>query len=908
MELSNNLVSQFAKLNTTNNNSSGELVYGTTVMQGSKLFVNIDGSDTITPVVTTSDVKPGERVTVMIKDHSATIMGNITNPSAGTEEMGKVLDEYDTIIAKIGNFELVVADKVSTEQLEAELAIIDEALIGKASIAELDAVKATIKDLDVEELQADIARIDEAIIKKADITDLNAVHAEIDTLEGNVADINTIIGGNLTMDNIQSLILTTSKVTVDNAFIKDAMIDRVSASKLTAGTINTSLINIGSEDGAMSITGSLQQFKDADGNVRIQIGKDATGDFTFALYGADGQGQLINQNGIMASAIEDGLIVNKMVADNAAIAGAKLDIASVITEINGSTETIKSSKIQFDDKNQTLDVAFNSLSTKVETLESEGIPDELLEQIETNTTAISVAQGEIETLISNTTIVNENGETIQMKDDYSSFKQTVDGMSSKIGSLETATNQTSSKLSTVEQTLDSFETELSDVSSTAEQTSSKLSTVEQTLNSYEVRISDTESTNESISQDVASLKLSNEEFEVEIAKKTDKSSIISTINASTEGITISSSKVNITGFVEFSDLSTAGSTTINGANITTGYISCNRLKGGIISAADEINFIGGARIFGNEGELDAGLTVSAAGITLGGGSVNFLSGNWYLDDGDLELSAGDLKVVGDITLSSGEAVINGSLTSYDLTTTSSASIGGSLTVDGTMKLQYGSLWTAAGTASRDYLQLSNGILAYDSGSSKFFAINSSGNFIPIRGSRFEAGGDVTCWDLWASNKVYANNVALSSDKRLKTDIRYVNKDRQSIGESGLISPNVYITTKDMLEFIESIPFASYRMKNEVEKDIDYTYYGFIAQDLLETKVGSELIEYSEVIVENKTIDEEGRETIEYTTEERLRYSENKFIAFLAGAVQEDIIQRKVADKELMDMLNDIINE
>ena len=140
------------------------------------------------------------------------------------------------------------------------------------------------------------------------------------------------------------------------------------------------------------------------------------------------------------------------------------------------------------------------------------------------------------------------------------------------------------------------------------------------------------------------------------------------------------------------------------------------------------------------------------------------------------------------------------------------------------------------------------------------------------------------------------------------DIRYVNIDPQSIGESGLMSPNVYITTKDMLEFIESIPFASYRMKNEVEKDIDYTYYGFIAQDLLETKVGSELIEYSEVIVENKTYDDEGREMVDYTTEERLRYSENKFIAFLAGAVQEDIKQRKAADKELIDMLNTIINE
>ena len=877
MELSNNLVSQFAKLNNTNKDNSGELVYGTTVMQGSKLFVNIDGSDTITPVVTMSDVKPGERVTVMIKDHSATIIGNITNPSAGTEEMGKVLDEYDTIIAKIGNFELIVADKVTTEQLEAELAIINEALIGKATIGELEAVKATIKDLNVSKLEADLAIIEKAIIEKADIKDLDALHADISILESDVARIDTLVGGQLTMDNIQSLILTSSKVTVDNAFIKDAMIDRVSASKLTAGTINTSLIDICSEDGSMSLNGSLQQFKDANGNVRIQIGKDNNGDFTFALYGEDGVGQLINQNGITASAIEDGLIVNKMVAENAAITGNKLDIHSVVEEINDSSTTIKSSKIIFDDLGQTLDVAFNTLENKIE---EGGVPDEVLEQITTNTTSIGVAQGQINTLISNTTITKENGETVSMKDDYSSFKQTVDGMSSKIGSLETTIDGTTSKMSTIEQSLDSFE----------------------------IRINDTETTTDTIKTDVASLKISNEEFEVEIAKKTDKDNIISSINASTEGIKISSSKVNISGLVEFSDLSTPGSTIIHADNITTGHISCDRLKGGTISAADEINFVGGARIFGNEGELDAGLEVSAAGIILGGGAINYLKGSWYLPQGKLELLDGDLKVVGDITLSSGKATINGSLTSYDLTTTSSAFIGGSLTVDSTMKLQYGSLWTPAGTASRDHLQLSQGILAYDSGSSKFFAINSSGNFIPIRGSRFEAGGDVTCWDLWAGNKVYANNVALSSDKRLKTDIRYVNKDNQSIGESGLISPNVLITTKDMLEFIESIPFASYRMKNEVEKDIDYTYYGFIAQDLLETKVGSELIEYSEVIVENKTYDDEGRELIEYVTEERLRYSENKFIAFLAGAVQEDILQRKAADKELMNMLNSIINE
>lgn len=514
MDLSNNLISQFAKITKDQNGSSSEtIVYGTAVSYGDKLYVNIDGSDSITPVVTTSEVKAGERVTILLKDHSATILGNVSNPAASTETVGKVLDEYDVIIAKIGNFELVIADKVTTEQLQAELAVINEALIGKATIEQLNAVDAKIENLDVTKLEADVASINQALITKAEIADLEAVRASVNVLETDVGNIETLVGGNLTMDNIQSLVLTSSKVTVDNAFIKDAMIDRVSASKITAGTINTSLVNIESEDGAMSITGSLQQFKDADGNVRIQIGKDATGDFTFALYGEDGQGQLINQNGITASAISDGLIVNKMVADNAAIAGSKLDIESVITEINGSTETIKSSKIYLDDKNQTLEVAFNQLSTKVDLIE--GIDGDLgsaLEQISANTTAIGVMQGEINTLISNTTITKSDGTVIQLKDAYTTTEQTVSSISGKVSSLETNYNAldgemdaVNSQIAEFDVTLDGFETRVSNaevkmdgMTGDMADVTSQIAEFNTTLAGIESRVSNTETKIENI--------------------------------------------------------------------------------------------------------------------------------------------------------------------------------------------------------------------------------------------------------------------------------------------------------------------------------------------------------------------------------------------------------------------------
>lgn len=573
MDLSNNLISQFAKITKDQNGSSNEtIVYGTAVSYGDKLYVNIDGSDSITPVVTTSEVKAGERVTILLKDHSATILGNVSNPAASTETVGKVLDEYDVIVAKIGDFELVIADKVTTEQLQAELAVINEALIGKATIEQLNAVDAKIENLDVTTLKADVASLNQAIITKAEIADLEAVRASVNVLETDVGNIETLVGGNLTMDNIQSLVLTSSKVTVDNAFIKDAMIDRVSASKLTAGTINTNLITIGSEDGAMSITGSLQQFKDADGNVRIQIGKDATGDFTFALYGADGQGQLINQNGITASAISDGLIVNKMVADNAAIAGSKLDIESVITEVNNSTTTIKSSKIYFDDAGQTLDVAFDTLETTIEGVDS---------KTTSNTTSINTMQGQISTLITNTTITKSDGTTVQLKDAYLTTEQTVSGISGKVSSLETnynsldgEMNTVNSKISEFDVTLDGFETRVSnaeikmdDMTGDMADVTSQIAEFNTTLAGIESRVSSTETKIENIGDlDVGTQNLVNGTTDqLQITEWTDTydTMIVNEINITDFGLTfgdsltfrvyINESNVDIAPVIWFND-------------------------------------------------------------------------------------------------------------------------------------------------------------------------------------------------------------------------------------------------------------------------------------------------------------------------------------------------------------------
>ena len=435
------------------------------------------------------------------------------------------------------------ANKADIEALNANVATINTALIGKANVSDLNATNANIANLQA---------------GKADITDLNAANANIGNLTALVANIQTLIGGNLTMDNIQSLVLTSDKVTIANALIKNAMIDSISANKINTGTINTNNVNIQSEDGSMIINGTTQQFKDSSGKVRIQIGKDATGNFTFALFSQDGVGVLIDENGIKSGAVPDGLIVDNMVSDGANISGSKLDINSVISSINDGTEVIKGTRIQLDEQGQTLDIAFNQLKSKVETIENITIDGDLssvIEQVTSNTTSISVMQGQISSLISNTTITRENGEVVQLKDDYNSTKDTVNSHTQTIGSLETNLNKAEgdirdviSKQTEFEQNLDGFKQTVSSTYQTKDDmsnyttTSAMNSAIEQMANQITSTVSETYATK-------TDLKATDDKF----ANYSTTSQMNSAINQKADGI-LSTVSNNYTTKGEFNNL------------------------------------------------------------------------------------------------------------------------------------------------------------------------------------------------------------------------------------------------------------------------------------------------------------------------------------------------------------------
>lgn len=123
MKLPTELVSKFAKLTKAEKPKTETIVYGTIeeeeLEDGTVLkFLNIDGSDVRTPIATTVDMVAGERVTAMIKNHTAIVTGNITSPAARSETVNKVVTGQNTNYARLSKLgELLLGDLREDDEL-----------------------------------------------------------------------------------------------------------------------------------------------------------------------------------------------------------------------------------------------------------------------------------------------------------------------------------------------------------------------------------------------------------------------------------------------------------------------------------------------------------------------------------------------------------------------------------------------------------------------------------------------------------------------------------------------------------------------------------------------------------------------------------------------------------------------
>ena len=393
-----------------------------------------------------------------------------TEQEQDTGYKGPLQTKVDRTYSDIISTKQVITDKITAFEGEFETINTNYLEVNK----KLTALDAEIENLDVTELAAKVAKIETSYVSKEYVQDLYATKAEVHVLDVDLERVNTLLAGSVTAGSTQTIVLNADNTTISNALIKSAMIDSVAADKVTAGTIDASSIHFKSQSGRLDIFGETLQIKDIT-RPRVQIGKDASGDYNMYVWDAAGK-LMFDATGITASGIQRPIIVDSMVADNANISGDKINITSLVKEINDGTEVIKSSHILVDGANQSLSVVYNTITGDISTL----------------STALSVEQGKISSLI--TDVSQAKGDVSTLQTNYSSLTQTVSGINSTVGEHTSTLTSVTSKQTQLEQTVDGFSGRISAVESTALSTSSKLSSLVTDVNGFKTTVSDTYAT------------------------------------------------------------------------------------------------------------------------------------------------------------------------------------------------------------------------------------------------------------------------------------------------------------------------------------------------------------------------------------------------------------------------------
>jgi phage minor structural protein len=221
---------------------------------------------------------------------------------------------------------------------------------------------------------------------------------------------------------------------------------------------------------------------------------------------------------------------------------------------------------------------------------------------------------------------------------------------------------------------------------------------------------------ERIDDSIASLQIEADNIKISVQSKVGKDEVISAINLSPESISISASKINLTGAVTFSslhpslqasvtdgelakekvDLWSYGSTYINGAFLGTGTVVADKIRGGTISGVvinvDTDATVGNNLYLGNPSSYGVRKSLyfnNMANITGGfgfaGADIEINADRLYLDT---NVIFGDPDGYHTVTVDFSKATVTGLSVSY------ASSAGNADTLDGyhasSFAMQYGS--------------------------------------------------------------------------------------------------------------------------------------------------------------------------------------------------------------------------
>jgi hypothetical protein len=380
MSLSSDLISQFVKATKdTTKPKTEETVFGVVSKHDNRTWVKLDGSELWTPVTSTADVEDGDRVTVLIKDHTATITGNKSSPSARKETVDSLGGQVGVLDTQIGDIntqfaeiDVVLAHRVSADELTAGKATIEELRAISAKFSELSATTAEIETLyakfanlehvtakDAEILNAEIEslRAKFAEIEELSVEDFEAANAKIDTLLGYTADFTYVSADKLTAIVAQIKTLDAEKVSTKDleseyANINFANITEAAVKKIFAdyGVIKEMIIQEGTvvkELIGVTLKGDLIEAETLKADKLVVKGSDGLYYKLNVEAGAVASTEVTEeqlQNGLHGTAIlaktitAEKIRVDDLVAFGATIGGFHLTTNSIYSGVKSSAD------------------------------------------------------------------------------------------------------------------------------------------------------------------------------------------------------------------------------------------------------------------------------------------------------------------------------------------------------------------------------------------------------------------------------------------------------------------------------------------------------------------------------------------------------------------------------------------
>ena len=357
MGLSNDILSQLAKVVKEDKKQKTEsIVYGTvkTDANGHK-YVQFDGSDQLTPLGdtnqptvedSTATVKENDRVSVLIKNHTATIIGNMSSPSVGQEDVETSIANFDIAIgeqiqANRAYFKELIGDNVNVNNLTAAIISVVDLIATEAEIEDLIAGKITVIDLIADKIDADVVIADKAIVEK-----LQSSNIDVLSLIADKAVIKDLIANNADLDSLEAKNAYLKYATVDFANIGEAAVEKIFAESGIIKDLVTSNGVITGELVGVTIKGDLIEggtviadklvVKGEDG-LYYKLNVDSLGETT-ASSDEKYQNGLDGSVVIAKSITADKVSVTDLVAFDATIGGFNITEKSIYSGIKESVD------------------------------------------------------------------------------------------------------------------------------------------------------------------------------------------------------------------------------------------------------------------------------------------------------------------------------------------------------------------------------------------------------------------------------------------------------------------------------------------------------------------------------------------------------------------------------------------